>query len=567
MNALNSIVGNANITNFDTLVIGSGTGGSAIAAILTKFGQNVLVLEAGPNYFAGLDDPSTDKPIARYSSDELKLERRYLIDPDPIVEPRTFRKSPADGDRSFIGDVNGLPKTVGGSAIHADVKTPRLQPTDFQLGTLLGSVQNASFADWPIDYAALEPFYVHAENALGVQGLAGSDPFAGPRSGPYPMAPGVPMYSAMKLVLGAKKLGYSPFPYPTSINSMPYGGRAPCNDCGWCGDYGCPINAKGTAAVTLLRAALLTGRCQLRPETRVVKLLTNGTGTTITGVLVIAPDGSQQTLTADRYVLAASAIEDARILFLSDPGGPGVGNSSGFVGRNLMFHFQMLALGVFGERLHGLRGRSVTHGITDFRGVPNDPNHPLGGICELGAASGPIAEAVTYIENTTPYGARLKALMRQSPFRDRVAVMTWQGEDAPQLTNYADLDPAIVDVDGLPVARVTYQNHPFELSARDFYAPKLLDVLQAAGAKYCFVAPPDDIPASAHIMGTLRFGNDPQTSVCDATGRFHDVGNLWAADSSLFPTSSGFNPILTIVALATRVAGGIVFPGSPEQAL
>ena len=68
-------------------------------------------------------------------------------------------------------------------------------------------------------------------------------------------------------------------------------------------------------------------------------------------------------------------------------------------------------------------------------------------------------------------------------------------------------------------------------------------------------------------MGTLRFGNDPTTSVCDATGRFHDVGNLYASDGALFPTASGFNPTLTIVSLATRVAGEMVFPGSPERVL
>ena len=49
------------------------------------------------------------------------------------------------------------------------------------------------------------------------------------------------------------------------------------------------------------------------------------------GVEVIAPDGSHQTLVADRFVLAATAIEDARLLLLSDPGGPGIGNSSGAV--------------------------------------------------------------------------------------------------------------------------------------------------------------------------------------------------------------------------------------------
>jgi choline dehydrogenase-like flavoprotein len=123
------------------------------------------------------------------------------------------------------------------------------------------------------------------------------------------------------------------------------------------------------------------------------------------------------------------------------------------------------------------------------------------------------------------------------------------------------------DVDGLPVARVTYENHAFELAARDFYSPKLVQLLGASGCKYALVSPKDPIPASAHIMGTLRFGSDKATSVCDENGKFHDVGNLFASDGSLFPTSSGFNPTLTIMALATRVGAAMVNPDSPERGL
>ena len=63
------------------------------------------------------------------------------------------------------------------------------------------------------------------------------------------------------------------------------------------------------------------------------------------------------------------------------------------VGRNLMFHLQTDAVGIFDERLHGHRGRTVTHGFSDFRGVPNDPNWPLGGIVEISGSEVPIGEA------------------------------------------------------------------------------------------------------------------------------------------------------------------------------
>src|SRR5205085_12624235 len=143
-------------------------------------------------------------------------------------------------------------------------------------------------------------------------------------------------------------------------------------------------------------------------------------------------------------------------------------------------------------------------------------------------------------------GKLFKSLMRQSPGRDRVMVMVIQAEDAPQATNRVDLDPAVVDLDGLPVARCTYKNHAFEVDAGALYEPKLLDIFEAAGARYAVIAPRDPIPGSQHVMGTLRFGSDPAASVCDPNGKLWDLGNLYASDAALVPTSSGHHPATNI---------------------
>jgi choline dehydrogenase-like flavoprotein len=564
-----SVLGNTSLTKFDVLIIGSGAGGGPAAFILTRAGLKVLILEAGANRFDGLDDAKVT-PTPRFSNDELKLEYRNFISPDPIVEPRTFRSSVDSGPRTFVGSVQDLPKTVGGGAAHADLKMPRFMPQDFTLGTDLKNRFGANFADWPVTYDRLEPFYTYGEHQLGVQGLAGANPFEGPRSAPYPMPPGVGMYVALLAAKGAESLGYHPFPDPMAVNSRPYDGRPPCVDCGFCSGWGCPSNAKGTPAVTVLRKALLSGNCQLVTQTRAVRLLVNGARNTVTGVECRGPNGETVTYTADRYILAASPIEDARLLLVSDPGGPGLGNSSGQVGRNLLFHYQTGAIGIFKERVHGHRGKCVSHAFADFRGRPNDPDHPLGGLVELSGSEFLLDEANYYRQIMAVLGgyngAEFKTFMRQSPGRDRVLAMALQAEDAPQLTNRVDLDPDVKDLDGLPVPRITYSNSQFELSAASFYGPKLIEIMGAAGCKYAALGPPSR-PASAHIMGTLRMGPSQATSVCDPTGRFHDIGNLYNTDGALFPTASGFNPTMTIVALSTYVAGGMAYAGNPERAI
>ena len=557
-------MGNKELTHFDALIIGSGAGGGAAAEVLTRNGLKVLVLEAGPNYFSGLDDPDPKKMSTEFSNDDLKI-KRYFIHQDPVVEPRVFRIA-GQSKNHHIGMVNNLPKAVGGGMLASDAKMPRFLPWDFELGTRLKEIPGASFADWPLCYDELEPFYTFIEKTVGVQGESNSSPFDPPRSEPFPMPPGALMYSSEVIAKGASKLGYHPFPYPSAVNSREYDGRESCVYCGYCSNQVCPTGSKGSPAVTTLRHALLTGNCQLLPETKVVKLLHKGRNE-VTGVQAIDADGSLVTYTADRYILAASPIESTRLLFLSDRHGPGLGNSSGMVGRNLMFHFQTEAVGVFDIRLHSHRGRVVDMGILDFRGYPGDPNRPLGGIIEFAGTGLPLREAQNYVRDMGMTGSILTEFLRQSPFRDRLAALEMQGEDAPQLTNTVELDPHVKDSDGIPVPRINYASHKFELSASAFYAPKMVDILIAAGAKHVFSSPPHTVPTSRHILGTMRFGPDPKTSVCDRSGRFHDVDNLYVVDGSLFPTGSGVNPLLTIEAVAARCAAAIVNPQSPEQAI
>ncbi|MBM4266013.1 MAG: GMC family oxidoreductase [Deltaproteobacteria bacterium] len=560
-----NVLGDSSLDRFDAVIIGSGAGGGTAARVLATNGLKVCILEAGTNYFLGLDDPAPGMPIPLFSNDELKLGARGLIEQQALIEPRTFRASADRGDRELIGAVNSLPKTVGGAAVHADMQCPRFNDVDFRLGTELGDVPGASFADWPLTYDELEPFYATMERLEGVQGMAGADPFASPRSGDYPLPPGPTMYVHQVLAAGAGAVGLNPFALPAARNSRPYRGRPACNDCGLCSMYGCPINAKGSVA--LLRDALLTGNVQLRTNSIATRLRTDASGRRVVAVEYLDPEGNRAEVSGDRYILAASAIESARLCLMSDPGGPGLGNSSGQLGRNLMFHHQTICVGIYQQDFHGERGRSVTGGFTDFRGVPNDPARPLGGIVEFGANSEKITDSLIYLLDFSFSGTQLKAFLHDSPLGSRLGALIMQGEDAPQSTNRVDLDPAVRDINGLPVPRITYQPHAFELAAREVYGPKMVELHGAAGAQFALVAPIFEgaqTPASRHILGTLRMGDDPRTSVTDRFGRFHDVENLYSADGAPMATSSGYNPTITLQALALRTAGAIVDPQRPE---
>src|SRR5947208_10243811 len=92
--------------DFDVVVVGSGPAGSTVADVLSAAGRSVVVLEKGANHLLSLEAPYAS--LGHLSNDEIKFMRRHFLGPDPITEPRTFRRTEDDGDRVFTGEVNNL---------------------------------------------------------------------------------------------------------------------------------------------------------------------------------------------------------------------------------------------------------------------------------------------------------------------------------------------------------------------------------------------------------------------------------------------------------------------------
>jgi gluconate 2-dehydrogenase alpha chain len=582
-----------------------------VARILARSGEfDVLVLEKGHNFFRGLGGP-TESVTNDFLNDEVGYESRLSpVSQDPFLEPRSFRTSADAGDRTFVGDVNNLPTTVGGGTVHYDAKARRFREVDFITNSLMGgtadtpAIDGTTYTDWPFTYRHLEPFYAVMEEVVGVQGPArrGRGGIVNPnayeswRSTPFPMPPGVPMLNSVLPAEAANRLGYHAAAVPTSILSRPYRGRPACIDCSHCLGYGCPNNAK-SGGVWQLHDALATGRARLQSDANVVRVEWTeraGGGFQATGVVWIDPSGASHFEAADVVVLANSPIEATRLSLLSgiEPGGDR--EPTGMLGHNLMFHYQTFVLAVVNQDIHSFRGRTSTHTLDAFLGSGPSPRGfvaeiPRGGIVEIGGNLNPVGEASALA--AFAYGARHTALMELGPFHKRLTTFTMQGEDMPQFTNLVDLDPTLVDVFGQPIPRITYQNHPYELAAAAAYIPKLLEIMNAIGgpgSRYPTVRtvlaapltetlpaivpgaldsglspltsalPFTEIPSSAHIMGTHRIALDPGHGACDPYGRYWKFDNLFHAGAGLFPTGPGFNPTLTIWALAYWVGSALV---------
>ncbi len=566
----------------EAVVVGSGAAGSVVAHELARKGWSVTVLERGRNLRPGFGRRPSAQLGTRYGSDELKSARRLGF-PDGLLEPYTARtqEEAADGvARSATGALGQLGAAVGGTTLHYNAKFPRFWKQDFAMLSELGPVAGAQLADWPITYEDLAPFYDEVERRVGVQGDLAAMPARtqaqAPRSRPFDMPPNPVSYVGRLLRDAAGDLGYTAYPQPAAVNSRPYAGRPACTSCGLCSGFGCPVNARGDALVSFLNPAVRTGRVEVVPRAFAYRVDTTRDGKRVTGVRYVDERGRKRRARRehrrpgrqpDQHGAAAADVSAA------DPHPDGLGNRSGQVGRNMMFHNFTLATALLLEDVHPNRSQSNPLQMDDLMGPFSGPEvqalgvpYVKGGLVQVAGALPLFAEAAL-LAGAVGYGRGHKELMRLGVLHRRIAGSQLVGEDLPQARNRVDLDPKVRDLHGFPAARITYSPHQHEKAAAILLGARLeamhLRVRGAVGA--AFIPYPlisTSLPATAHLAGTARMGTDPRSSVCDASGRLHEVEGVYVADASTFPTFPGFNPTNTIMANALRIARGIA-GGSP----
>ncbi len=530
----------------DFVVVGSGAAGGVIARELAVAGFSVVVLEQGPRL------TPTD-----FEHDELKYWFRAGITNDPARSPQTFRSDPsATAMSTGVKPSLWYARMVGGSSAHFTGNYWRFHEIDFIERSRLGAISGTGFDDWPITYAELEPYYTKVEWEVGVSGLAGASPFDPPRSRPYPMPPLPVKSSGVLLERGARKLGLHPFPAPMAINSQPYRGRPACIHCGFCHGFACEAQAKASTLFNMIPEAEATGRCEVRADSYVVRIDTNPKGKA-TGATYIGARGREQFQKARAVVVAANGAETPRLLLASvSPRFPdGLANSSGLVGKYLMFNYSARVGAVFEHELNEFKSVQVTRVVHDF--YDSDPGRGFYGGGGIDARIGPQPAiwAQRLAAEGFSWGTRFKVRLREFP---RSMSLLCHGTSLPVASNSVSLDPTLKDAWGRPAIRVTYKDHPDDLANARFMQDRSAEIMEAAGALRVTRAAIREQNFSMHLLGTCRMGNDAGSSVIDRYHRTHDVPNLFLCDGSSLVTSGRGQPTMTIQALAFRAADHMV---------
>ena len=544
------------MTNYDVVIIGAGAGGGVAAGLLSEAGKTVLLLERGQR----LDFSTAGR-------DHLRNQRLpqygFNAGPGPEAGPRVSVDK--NGIASVVPLLDGRYQNnaacVGSGTVVYGAMAWRFLPDDFRMASKYGVPEGSSLADWPLTYEDLEPAYERAEWEVGVSGDEASAGNNRPRHRAFPMPPLPVTTVGRRLRLGAASLGWKTETVPLLINSMARGGREACAHCQHCVGFACPVNAKNGTQNTLLPRALASGRCTLETGAMAERIDTDDLGH-VSGITYSNQAGERIAVKSELVICSAGAIETARLLLNSKSAQhpAGLGNAHDQVGRNLQGHYYAGATGWSAEPVWDGVGPGATTATIEFSHDNVDPNGKAivgGGMLADDFVMLPLSFLKGHVPADVPrWGLAHKEWMRHHYTRQ--LYVTGPVHEIPSPEARVAVDPAVCDKWGLPVARLSGATHPETLRVYDFMRARAEEWLRASGAENVRSnAAGLYLSGGQHQAGTCRMGHDPKTSVTNEWGRVHGHDNLYVADSSLHVTNGGFNPVLTILALAFRVAGQI----------
>lgn len=502
----------------DFAIVGTGAGGGTLACKLAEAGFSVVAFDAGPFW----------RPLEDFVSDENSQAGLYWTD-----ERITGGADPVE-----LG-ANNSGRGVGGSTVHYTMIALRWRPEWFKCKSILGYGR-----DWPISFDELEPFYEEAEEALKISGPI-RYPW-GKRRKRYPYREHEVNAAGLVLARGCEAIGIKWSPLPLATLSAPRGMAHPCVYRGFCA-YGCSTNAKQSVLVTFIPRALKAGA-----EVRDLAMV---------GRIDMAKDGRASGLTYHRngqwrhqkarnVVVAGYSIETPRLLLNSKSSHfpDGLANENGLVGTHIMIHSGPGVWGIMDEEVRCYKAPPCMAVTEHWNYEDGDKKDFHGGYAFMSQGPLPVGWAQAQAINRGMWGMKLRQEMTRY---NHIAGLRIVGETEPQPHNRIEVTNER-DQYGLTIPRMTFSYSENDRRLMKHSIGSMRSVLESAGAKELWVD--DD---TSHLMGGCRMGEDPKDSVVNQDGRSWSVPNLFVCDGSLFPTSGGVNPSLTIQALACRMADRI----------
>jgi choline dehydrogenase-like flavoprotein len=510
--------------HYDVIIAGTGAGGGTLAHELALAGKKLLILERGP---------FLPREKENWDTTAVFLKNRYHT-----TETWTDHngKTLHPGTGYWVG---GNTKVFGAAMF-------RLRVKDFE--TL--QHEDGVSPEWPLKYDVFEPYYARAERLFCVHGKSGLDPTEPPRSGEYPFPPISNEPRMQEIQDGIAALGYKPYPVPLGLKLNEADRlRSACIRCDTCDGFPCLIHAKADADIDCVRPVMDRPNVTLRTSAKVTNILTNATGTAVTGVEVELDDPAgtktSASFTGDIVVISCGAINSAALLLkcASDRYSNGLANSSDKVGRHFMFHNSdaMVALSTHENDDKYMK----TFGINDFYfGEPDYP-YPMGSIQPVGSFKKEM------MKSDAPPLAPSFALKIA---KDHAVPWWLMTEDLPDPNNRVRFVDGAIRLEYTPNNQTSFKR----------LKTRWIDVLKRAGhanavfSWHAYFKKDINIEGVGHQNGTCRFGEDPKQSVLDLNCRAHDLDNLYVVDGAFFPSCGAVNPSLTIIANAIRVADHLI---------
>ncbi|WP_305822689.1 GMC family oxidoreductase [Massilia brevitalea] len=492
----------------DVVIVGSGAGGGVTAEILALAGLQVLVVEEG----------------ALRSSKDFKMRE---ADAYPALYQESAARQTLDKGIKILQG-----RTVGGSTVVNWTSSFRTPPSTLDYW-------RSRFGLDGFGEQAMAPWFAMMEARLHI--------------GDWQAAPNE---NNALLGRGAARLGISSGLIRRNVNG--------CWNLGYCG-MGCPTNAKQSMLVTTIPSALDHG-AQLVTRVRAERFEIEGER--VQSLLCtalqpdgVAPTGRQLRLRAKHYVVAGGAINSPALLLRSNAPDP-----HGLLGKRTFLHPTLISAGIFPQRVDAYAGAPQTVYSDHFlHTAPIDG--PLGYKLEA-----PPLHPVLLSTTMNGFGQDHAAMMRQFPHIQGMLALLRDGfhDDSPggsvQLKDGAAvLDYPLNDLlwDGARRALLSMAEIQFAAGASTVRPAHETARAYASWseARREIAALPQALHmtrvASAHVMGGCTMAGDERRGVVAPDGRYRGLANLSVHDGSLFPTSIGANPQLSIYGVTARLASGL----------